>query len=110
MRILALVLASALAVCFMNPASAATKRSASAEVQTRIDPFIRILAVAPHIATETADRKSRIRSITTERAGSLDLPASTSWRSSQPPQEVLFLSREYEEKDSIWMTPKRHSC
>jgi hypothetical protein len=30
MRILALVLASALAVCFMNPASAATKRSASA--------------------------------------------------------------------------------
>jgi hypothetical protein len=31
MRILALVLASALAVCFMNPASAATRRSASAE-------------------------------------------------------------------------------
>jgi hypothetical protein len=31
MRIMALVLASALAVCFMNPASAATKRSASAE-------------------------------------------------------------------------------
>jgi hypothetical protein len=29
MRILALVLASALAVCFMNPASAATKRSAA---------------------------------------------------------------------------------
>jgi hypothetical protein len=28
MRIMALVLASALAVCFMNPASAATKRSA----------------------------------------------------------------------------------
>ena len=27
MRIMALVLASALAVCFMNPASAATKRS-----------------------------------------------------------------------------------
>ena len=32
MRIMALVLASALAVCFMNPASAATKRSASTEV------------------------------------------------------------------------------
>ena len=32
MRIMALVLASALAVCFMNPASAATKRSATAEV------------------------------------------------------------------------------
>jgi hypothetical protein len=32
MRIMALVLASALAVCFMNPASAATKRSAAAEV------------------------------------------------------------------------------
>ena len=30
MRIMALVLASALAVCFMNPASAATKRSAGA--------------------------------------------------------------------------------
>jgi hypothetical protein len=30
MRIMALVLASALAVCFMNPASAATKRSAEA--------------------------------------------------------------------------------
>ena len=30
MRIMALVLASALAVCFMNPASAATKRSAQA--------------------------------------------------------------------------------
>jgi hypothetical protein len=29
MRIMALVLASALAVCFMNPASAATKRSAA---------------------------------------------------------------------------------
>jgi hypothetical protein len=29
MRILALVLASALAVCFMNPASAATKRAAA---------------------------------------------------------------------------------
>jgi curli biogenesis system outer membrane secretion channel CsgG len=29
MRIMALVLAGALAVCFMNPASAATKRSAS---------------------------------------------------------------------------------
>ena len=28
MRIMALLLASALAVCFMNPASAATKRSA----------------------------------------------------------------------------------
>jgi hypothetical protein len=28
MRVMALVLASALAVCFMNPASAATKRSA----------------------------------------------------------------------------------
>jgi hypothetical protein len=28
MRIMALVLASALAVCFMNPASAATKRTA----------------------------------------------------------------------------------
>jgi len=28
MRMMALVLASALAVCFMNPASAATKRSA----------------------------------------------------------------------------------
>ena len=32
MRILALVLASALAVCFMNPASAATRRSAAAAV------------------------------------------------------------------------------
>jgi hypothetical protein len=32
MRVMALVLASALAVCFMNPASAATKRSASADV------------------------------------------------------------------------------
>jgi hypothetical protein len=32
MRMIALVLASALAVCLMNPASAATKRSASAEV------------------------------------------------------------------------------
>jgi hypothetical protein len=32
MRIMALVLASALAVGFMNPASAATKRSASAGV------------------------------------------------------------------------------
>jgi hypothetical protein len=32
MRIMALVLASALAVCFMNPASAATKRSASGGV------------------------------------------------------------------------------
>ena len=32
MRILALVLASALAVCFVNPASAATKHSASAAV------------------------------------------------------------------------------
>ena len=32
MRMIALVLASALAVCFMNPASAATKRSRSAEV------------------------------------------------------------------------------
>jgi hypothetical protein len=30
MRIMALVLASALAVCFMDPASAATKRSARA--------------------------------------------------------------------------------
>jgi len=30
MRIIALVLASALAVCFMDPASAATKRSAAA--------------------------------------------------------------------------------
>ena len=30
MRIMTLVLASALAVCFMNPASAATKRSDSA--------------------------------------------------------------------------------
>ena len=29
MRVMALVLASALAVCFVNPASAATKRSAS---------------------------------------------------------------------------------
>jgi hypothetical protein len=32
MRIIALVLVSALAVCFLDPASAATKRSASAEV------------------------------------------------------------------------------
>jgi hypothetical protein len=31
MRIMALVLASALAVCFMDPASAATKRSAGAQ-------------------------------------------------------------------------------
>ena len=31
MRMIALVLASALAVCFINPASAATKRSTSAE-------------------------------------------------------------------------------
>jgi hypothetical protein len=31
MRIMALVLASALAVCFMDPASAATKRSAGSE-------------------------------------------------------------------------------
>ena len=31
MRIMALVLASALAVCFMNPASAATKRSAASQ-------------------------------------------------------------------------------
>jgi hypothetical protein len=31
MRMITLVLASALAVCFMNPASAATKRSTSAE-------------------------------------------------------------------------------
>jgi hypothetical protein len=30
MRIMALVLASALAVCFMNPASAATRQSAAA--------------------------------------------------------------------------------
>ena len=30
MRIMALVLASALAVCFVNPASAATKRTAAA--------------------------------------------------------------------------------
>ena len=30
MRIMALVLASALAVCFMNPASAATRQSATA--------------------------------------------------------------------------------
>jgi hypothetical protein len=30
MRVMALVLASALAVCFMNPASAATKQSAAA--------------------------------------------------------------------------------
>ena len=30
MRIMALVLASALAVCFMNPASAATKRTTEA--------------------------------------------------------------------------------
>jgi hypothetical protein len=32
MRMIALVLASALAVCLMTPASAATKRSASADV------------------------------------------------------------------------------
>jgi hypothetical protein len=31
MRIIALVLASALAVCFMDPASAATKRSAGSQ-------------------------------------------------------------------------------
>ena len=31
MRVIALVLASALAVCFMNPASAATKRSAASQ-------------------------------------------------------------------------------
>jgi len=31
MRVMALVLASALAVCFMNPASAATKRSAASQ-------------------------------------------------------------------------------
>jgi len=31
MRVMAVVLASALAVCFMNPASAATKRSAASQ-------------------------------------------------------------------------------
>ena len=59
MRIMALILASALAVCFMNPASATTKRSSELanpdrpvyrSSETAIDQFIPILAVAPHIA------------------------------------------------------------
>jgi hypothetical protein len=37
MRIMALVLASALAVCFMNPASAATKRSDTGSSATNPD-------------------------------------------------------------------------
>ena len=63
MRIMALVLASALAVCFMNPASAATKRSdtasSAANPEISLSQFSRLHRILlPQRQTENSESEA----------------------------------------------------